>query len=517
MLGAGQHRGRVRQRLALVAAHPGGGQHLAEVGVFAVAFDDPPPAGVPGNVHHRGERPADAFGGRLDGGHAGAILGDLGVPGGSERQGHRIDRAVAVDHVEGKEDGDFQPRFLHGLTLQFVDRPGARQVEDRTDAAPRGQFVLIHLDVVRPGGHAAGELRQLAELFLQRHLLEQSSYLVIDLFGIHKRRRRRRKVPRLFHFDIGQSRAFDDQVVAQLVALVAPARVENLDARDRVLESAAPDDPVRRGGVRAGPGDRERHVKDVRRVVLLAAGDVAVPLFAFAHGAGVLAQEADAVRAAEKREFHLGNAPRAEQPQTHPLARRDVGVVRVVERDRLARRERAAREDVRLGDRTFRAARPDFPQSGVVARVVLDAGAGGSAFLHGPDLGRVAVGIRVESRIGRGRVKGFGRRENAARAGGHRQQDGQDEDRGGRIFHGKRGPRSRGPTGPVNSHNTLTARNPKVTGNNSGRPGRGQTTFPRAGRNPPRPWRDSFPLVMLTGACQIDPGHFRSRVFLLPT
>jgi len=87
---------------------------------------------------------------------------------------------VTVDHVQTEKNGDFQARVFHRLPLKLVARFGARQVKHGTETAPCGQFVLIDLDVVGARGITVGELRQLAEFLLERHLFEERRHGCVD-------------------------------------------------------------------------------------------------------------------------------------------------------------------------------------------------------------------------------------------------------------------------------------------------------------------------------------------------
>ena len=86
---------------------------------------------------------------------------------------------MTMDHVQTKQDGNFQTRFFHRLPLNLVARLSARHVEHGTDAAPCSQFVLIDLDVVGSRGVTVRELRQLAEFLLERHLFEECRHFCV--------------------------------------------------------------------------------------------------------------------------------------------------------------------------------------------------------------------------------------------------------------------------------------------------------------------------------------------------
>ena len=81
---------------------------------------------------------------------------------------------MAVDHVQSKEQRNMQPRLLHRDVLIVVRLLRARYVEQRADLALRQHRIEIELLPRRSGDRAAGRiLRQLPDLFLERHLRQQ--------------------------------------------------------------------------------------------------------------------------------------------------------------------------------------------------------------------------------------------------------------------------------------------------------------------------------------------------------
>jgi hypothetical protein len=112
VLGAGQHPLRVGVIVALEAAHLSGRHRRAQVGVFARAFDNTPPARIAGNVEHRGEGPVEAGSAGFSGRHGLRLLRHGRIPGRGHRQWHGEDGAVAVDHIQRKQQGDAGRAFL---------------------------------------------------------------------------------------------------------------------------------------------------------------------------------------------------------------------------------------------------------------------------------------------------------------------------------------------------------------------------------------------------------------------
>ncbi len=93
-----------------------------------------------------------------------------------------------MDDVEAEQQRDLQPR-LQRQRLDLARVLRALHVQHRPHIAGLdGTELAFALVAFGAGGFAAGQLVQLADLFLQRHLLEQRIHLVIDLVRACQRR-----------------------------------------------------------------------------------------------------------------------------------------------------------------------------------------------------------------------------------------------------------------------------------------------------------------------------------------
>ena len=77
-----------------------------------------------------------------------------------------------MDDVEPENQRDFQPRLLHRDLLIAV-RVLAAHVEKGADLSVGDHLFIAAATCAGPGGHSAGILAHLAELFVQRHLPRQ--------------------------------------------------------------------------------------------------------------------------------------------------------------------------------------------------------------------------------------------------------------------------------------------------------------------------------------------------------
>lgn len=107
---------------ALVGTDHHAGQQRGQVGVFAEAFRDPPPARVAGDVDHRREAHVEPVGAGFEGGDPRAAGDHLGVPAGGQAEADGKDGAVPVGHVVGMEQRDLQAAMadlvLHGANVR---------------------------------------------------------------------------------------------------------------------------------------------------------------------------------------------------------------------------------------------------------------------------------------------------------------------------------------------------------------------------------------------------------------
>ena len=175
----GDAAGRI-EAFALVAAHVGGGHDRTEEGIFAGAFGNATPAGIAGDVDHRREGPADTRGSRFTRGNARRLLHHRRVPGGGQPQWNGKFGAEAVNDVEPKHHRNVQARFLHRNALVGVGFLGRGDIEERADLPPGQHVVVVGAAGTWTGGLAGRVLHELADLFFQRHLPQQSLHFRID-------------------------------------------------------------------------------------------------------------------------------------------------------------------------------------------------------------------------------------------------------------------------------------------------------------------------------------------------
>ena len=141
--------------------------------VLAGAFADAAPARIAADVEHRREGHLNAVARRFLGRFLRRALPRRAVEGAGFRQGDRIDGAMAVQHVDGEEQRDFQPRLFHRHPLRLADFLGAPGVEKAAGAA----FAHHGGGIVRAGRAGFDQRRRqhgkLAELFAESHLRDE--------------------------------------------------------------------------------------------------------------------------------------------------------------------------------------------------------------------------------------------------------------------------------------------------------------------------------------------------------
>jgi outer membrane protein assembly factor BamB len=111
------------------------------------------------------------------------LLDELRIPGGCEGEWDGEDGALAVDHVHGEEQWDFEARLFHGDVLEAIDVVGVGDVGDGAKAA--GLDGLLELSTA--GGEAV-DLDELTGLFLGSHLRDEGVGARVDL-GVGEARR----------------------------------------------------------------------------------------------------------------------------------------------------------------------------------------------------------------------------------------------------------------------------------------------------------------------------------------
>ena len=193
MLDRGGHALGLRQIGALVAADIGARHRRAEVGVFTGALGRAAPARIARDVDHRRIEPLHARGGRFRRGHVRHVLHQLRIPRGGQAQRHRVDGAVAVDHVGTEQDRDPQAA-VHRRFLETTGLLRADHVEHRAQFTLFRQLVGVDMVTgfridrdrafrIGRGGRRRAlvvVLHQLADLLGQGHLLQQRVDFLLD-------------------------------------------------------------------------------------------------------------------------------------------------------------------------------------------------------------------------------------------------------------------------------------------------------------------------------------------------
>ena len=171
--------------VALQTADHRAGQRACQVRILAEALRDPPPPRVPGDVHHRCERPLDALRTRFRGRRCGRLANQLRVPTCRLAERDRKDGAVAVDHVTPEHQRDTQPALFHRDLLDCVGQPHAGLVHHRAELTLAHE--LVHLAAGDQMFHVAGRLAadpihlpHLPDLLVERHLREQGLSAGVD-------------------------------------------------------------------------------------------------------------------------------------------------------------------------------------------------------------------------------------------------------------------------------------------------------------------------------------------------
>ena len=180
MLDRGHHRIGVAELAPLESLHTGIGDFRPQPAVLASAFHHPAPARIAGDVDHRRECPVDAAGGSFGGGNSRRTLDRFEVKAGGFGQRNREGGLVAMDHVLAEQQRDLQAR-LHRNLLVGPGRIGAQHIQHRADLATPDALFMVALESHRAGGSPVARiLGQLADLFLDRHLLQQALDLVLQ-------------------------------------------------------------------------------------------------------------------------------------------------------------------------------------------------------------------------------------------------------------------------------------------------------------------------------------------------
>ena len=150
MLHAGHHRVAIRRTLALHRLDHRPSHFGGQIGIFAEAFRGATPARIAGDVDHR--RP----------GHVETVVGGfirrntphrvnrIQVKGRGQTQAYREHGTLAVNHVIGEKQRDFQPAELHDLVLHRADIRTGHGIENCPDLAVFDHLADRLFRVIRP-------------------------------------------------------------------------------------------------------------------------------------------------------------------------------------------------------------------------------------------------------------------------------------------------------------------------------------------------------------------------------
>ncbi len=89
---------------------------------------------------------------------------------------------IAVNHIEPKEDGDVQARFLHRNMLVVICLFRSDHIEHGANLAFGDKVVIGEVRSGRPGRKSGGVLDELANFFFERHLLQERLGARVHLF-----------------------------------------------------------------------------------------------------------------------------------------------------------------------------------------------------------------------------------------------------------------------------------------------------------------------------------------------
>ena len=127
--------------VALKAERLGGGHLRGDPGILARALDNAAPARVARHVEHRRKGQGDPVLGRFLGGGASRLLPKIGSEQAGLRQRNRKNRAMAVDDVEAKQEGDAEAGFFDRKALDGMRFVGAPVIEQASDPPCSNPFI----------------------------------------------------------------------------------------------------------------------------------------------------------------------------------------------------------------------------------------------------------------------------------------------------------------------------------------------------------------------------------------
>ena len=161
--------------VALVAAHHGLRDFTYEIGVLSGTFGNPAPPGIPGDVNHGAEHPADSERAGFLRRTGRALLDEVHVPRACQRERYGECGLETVYGVYSEHKGDSEAGLLDGDFLQGGHLADVLHAVEGSESAVAQQLQVFRAGVAREVGPEAGIGHQveLAYLLLDRHLGHQ--------------------------------------------------------------------------------------------------------------------------------------------------------------------------------------------------------------------------------------------------------------------------------------------------------------------------------------------------------
>ena len=145
----------------------------SQIRIFARAFRDSSPTGIPGHVDHRGKMPCNSCCSGFLCRHRCGLLHEFGVEGSGLRDSDRVDGTETVNDIQTEDQRNAQAAFLDCDLLQFVHLHGILHHQRAHLAAAD----LFFMKILRGGAHDAAEfflgnstVRHHLDQFLERYV-----------------------------------------------------------------------------------------------------------------------------------------------------------------------------------------------------------------------------------------------------------------------------------------------------------------------------------------------------------
>ena len=145
--------------VTLITAHIGSGHQRTEVWVLPTSFCNTSPAGIPTDVYHRTEGPADSISTGLRGRNTCHTCHRHRIPATRQGQRNREDCFVPVNHIGTHYQRNSQTSFLHRHTLHLVNLIHSLHIEKAADLTSPDSF--CHLAVLHCSRHQVIPSRQI--------------------------------------------------------------------------------------------------------------------------------------------------------------------------------------------------------------------------------------------------------------------------------------------------------------------------------------------------------------------